>query len=73
VAANKIQLQLAQLLPIDADVGQLAKASVDTVDGPILLDNAFNDSSGSLNTHPRIMVECYLLSPVCNVRNLLES
>jgi hypothetical protein len=49
VTADKIQLQLPQLGGIDVNIGQLAKAGVDSVDSAIFRNDILHDGSGSLD------------------------
>ena len=43
MTAHKIQLQVAQLMPFDSDVGKLAEAGVDTVNSATFVDYLLDD------------------------------
>jgi hypothetical protein len=73
MTAHKVQLQFAQLPRVDANIGQLAKAAVDSIHSPVLLDDLFDDSSRCLAARSRLGGEFYLLLAAGNGYDLIES
>ena len=50
MTAHQIQLQLANLRRVDANVGQLSKARVDAIDRAIFGDDSLDDAAGLFNS-----------------------
>src|SRR5215213_8363379 len=73
VTAHKIQLQLNQVRAIDAHVGQLAEARVDSVNSAALRDDILHHLSRLLDAHACIISENNLFPAFCDINDLLES
>src|ERR1700674_1708668 len=72
MTANKVQLQFAQLIRIDVNIRQFAKAGIDSVDGAIFGDDLFDDGARSLDAESCFLRKTYLLPPVCDICYLLK-